>query len=445
MRQKAVCQEYLGKETPTMTITLTQNPMLRVLGLRDFRLLFAGTTTSLLGDQLYLIATPWLVLTLTGDPLALGVVLALEGLPRAIFMLVGGAITDRLSPRTVMLASDIIRFVLTTLMALAVFSGAIQIWMLYAFGLGFGLVSGFAVPAGNSIVPMLVVEQDLQAGNAIMMGMTQLIGFVGPTAAGILIGGFAGSFFGVGLALAFDAATFAVSALCLWLIRSDGRPAAAGDPAEDESVWASIVTGVKHMWSDPALRLLLLILMALNFFFSGPLLVGIPVLANQYLPEGALAFGLLMSAMAGGSLVGILLAGALPRPGGKGMSTFLIVLLVGFSLVLGAFGFIRSTWVDVGLMLLVGIGNGYIMIIMFTWMQTNTPKAMLGRMMSMVMLASSGLIPVSQAISGALIKWNLTMLLASTGALLLLVALWSAFQPGLRLFSQSLTAAPVEA
>jgi len=154
--------------------------MLRVMSLRDFRLLFAGTTTSLLGDQFALIATPWLVLQLTGDPLALGVVLALEGIPLAIFMLLGGAITDRLSPRLIMLISDVIRFVLTGLMALVVFTGNIQIWMLFAFSLGFGLVAGFAIPAENSIVPMLVEEQDLQAGNSIIMGVTQLTGFVGP-------------------------------------------------------------------------------------------------------------------------------------------------------------------------------------------------------------------------------------------------------------------------
>ncbi len=66
------------------TPTSTKNPMARVMSLRDFRLLFGGTTTSLLGDQFALIATPWLVLKLTGDPLALGIVLALEGIPRAI-------------------------------------------------------------------------------------------------------------------------------------------------------------------------------------------------------------------------------------------------------------------------------------------------------------------------------------------------------------------------
>src|SRR5215212_10827183 len=171
----------------------SQNPMSRVMSLRDFRLLFSGAATSLLGDQFALIATPWLALKLTGDPLILGIVLALEGLPRAVFMLLGGAITDRISPRLVMLISDVIRFVLSALMAFVVLTGTVQIWMLYAFALGFGLVAGFAIPAGNSIVPMLVEKQDLQAGNSLIMGASQLVGFVGPTIAGILIGRFSQS------------------------------------------------------------------------------------------------------------------------------------------------------------------------------------------------------------------------------------------------------------
>ena len=202
-----------------MSIVTAKNPMARVMAVRDFRLLFGGTATSLLGDQFALIATPWLVLTLTGDPMALGIVLALEGIPRAAFILLGGAITDRISPRLVMLISDVIRLVLTALMAFVVFTGAVQIWMLYAFGLGFGLVAGFAIPAENSMVPMLVESQDLQAGNSLIMGVTQLAGFVGPTIAGILIGGYSNSFFGIGLAFALDALSFAVSAACLWLIR----------------------------------------------------------------------------------------------------------------------------------------------------------------------------------------------------------------------------------
>ncbi|HRJ42866.1 MAG: MFS transporter [Caldilineaceae bacterium] len=413
--------------------------MRAVLSIRDFRLLFAGVSTSLLGDQFALIATPWLVLQLTGDPLALGLVLALEGIPRALFMLYGGAITDRFSPRIVMLASDIVRFVLAALMTLVVFTGTVQMWMLYAFGLGFGLVAGFAVPAGNSIVPLLVKEKDLQAGNSIIMGVGQLVGFVGPVAAGILIGSFSESLFGVGLAFGIDAATFAVSAVALGLMRSGGKLPSSTDGADEESIWAAIVAGLKYLWDDKALRLIFLVIAAVNFLFVGPILVGIPVLADQRLAEGALAFGLLMSGFAGGNLGGFLLAGALPKPTGQIMRLFLIALLAAFGIVMGIMGFNTSTWLDFGLMLLLGLGNGYITIILFTWIQTRTPKTMLGRMMSLLMFASAGLVPVSQAISGAVSAWDLTLLLVSAGTLIVMVSIWITFQPGLVSFSQSLS------
>ncbi len=418
----------------------TKNPMARVLSLRDFRLLFAGTTTSLLGDQFALIATPWLVLRLTGDPLVLGVVLALEGIPRAVFMLLGGAITDRLSPRLVMLGSDLVRLLLTGAMAFVVLTGTVQMWMLYAFGLGFGLVAGFAIPASTSIVPMLVGNQDLQAGNSIMMGITQLTGFVGPTVAGILIGRYASSSLGIGLAFAVDAASFAVSAACLWLMRGGGRRMPPTGAAPREDVWRAIRAGMKYLWHDPALRLLFLLMAAMNLLFTGPLLVGIPVLADQRLPEGATAFGLLMSAFAGGNLVGYLLAGSLPRPGSETMRLFLVALLTAFGLILGSYGFIRSTWVDAGLTFALGMGNGYLAILLVTWMQTRTPQEMLGRMMSFVMLAGTGLVPISMAVAGAVSKGSLTLLFAAAGVLGLLLTIWVVLQPGLKAFSESLAA-----
>jgi len=335
-----------------------------------------------------------------------------------------------------MLTADFIRFVLTAWMALVVFTGTVQMWMLYAFGLGFGLVAGFAISAGTSIVPVLVEEQDLQAGNSVMMGVSQLVGFVGPTVAGILIGRFSQSPLGIGLAFAIAAVSFAFSAVCLWLMHGGGKRQPAADSAEKENVWASILAGIKFLWEDKALRLMFLVITAVNFLFVGPLLVVIPVLADQRLPEGALAFGLLMSAYAGGNLAGYPLAGSLPRPSEKTMQVFLIALLVVFGLVLGSFGFIRSTWVDFGLMLMLGLGNGYIAITLFTWIQLRTPKAMLGRMMSIIMLSNTGLVHISQAISGAVSKWSLSMLFAGAGVLILLVTLWAAPLPGLKTFSQ---------
>src|SRR5512142_2602564 len=115
----------------------SSNPLREIFALPNFRLWFAGQTTSLLGDQFHGIAAPWLVLTLTNDPVALGTVLALGGIPRAILLLVGGAITDRFSPRGIMLWSDVLRLLLTTFLAVLTFTGLINLWMLYGFTLAF--------------------------------------------------------------------------------------------------------------------------------------------------------------------------------------------------------------------------------------------------------------------------------------------------------------------
>ena len=87
-------------------------PSVHPLRVHDFRLLWAGESISLLGDQFYLIALPWLVLQVTGNALALGTVLALASIPRALFMLIGGAFVDRFSPRLIMLLSNFARMVL---------------------------------------------------------------------------------------------------------------------------------------------------------------------------------------------------------------------------------------------------------------------------------------------------------------------------------------------
>jgi MFS family permease len=337
-----------------------------------------------------------------------------------------------------MFVADVIRLVLTGTMAVVVFTGSVQIWMLYAFGLGFGLVAGFAIPAQNSIVPLLVEKQDLPAGNSIIMGITQLVGFVGPTLAGILVGGFSTSSLGVGLAFAIDTVSFAVSAVCIWAIRAGSRRQPYEESPQKESLWASILTGMKYLWADEGLRLMFFVIMAINFLILGPILVGIPVLANQRLPEGAAAFGLLLSACAGGNLVGYLIAGSLPRPGGMALRMIMIALLVAIGLVVGSLGYIPSTWVDFILLLLLGLGNGYLTILLFTWMQTRTPKEMLGRMMSILMFSGTGLVPISQAISGAVSKWDLNVLFVSAGMLAMLLTLWMVFQPGFKLFSESL-------
>jgi len=406
------------------------NSMQKVIHNRNFSLLWAGQGVSLLGDQFEMIAAPWLVLNLTHDPLALGTVLALSSIPRAAFMLLGGAISDRFSARTIMLISDVIRLVLTVAMALLVFIGGMQIWQLYAFALLFGLVSGFFNPAANSMVPHIVEKDHLQAGNALIQGTAQLTNFVGPVLAGGLIALFAGGqagptpagMTGIAAAFALDALTFLISILTLVAM----SPVRMPEHNSSENVLDAIKSGIRFAMQDNLLRVMFVLIAAANLLFVGPLLIGMPVLAQLRLAGGAAAFGLVMSAYGGGNLAGILLAGSLPKPGAALLNRLVVALVASFGLALISFAFITSTWLAFAVLLAVGIGNGYFAITIITLLQQRTPAHMFGRVMSLILFANVGLVPISQALSGLLIKLSLEGLFIGAGLLMVLLAAWTA-------------------
>jgi MFS family permease len=250
-----------------------------VFSVRDFRLLWVGEAVSTLGDQFALIALPWLALLLTGDAFALGTVLALMALPRALFMLIGGAYVDRLSPRLVMLGSNVVRLAAVGILGVVVLEGAAAVWMLYAFGLVFGIADAFFYPAQTAMVPDLVDDAQLQQANGIVQGTAQFTGLIGPAAAGVVIAAFAGTsggpgIIGVGIALLFDAATFVISLVTLLFITR--RPA---HEQEHSSVIKQIGEGVKFVWGMPAVRVMVLLSMAANLLIVGPLEVGLPLVA----------------------------------------------------------------------------------------------------------------------------------------------------------------------
>jgi hypothetical protein len=424
----------------------TRNPMAAVMASRNFRLLWLGQGTSLLGDQFYLIAMPWLVLQRTGDPLALGAVLALAGLPRAIFMLVGGAVTDRFSPRTVMLASDLIRMGLMLGLTALLLGNLLQTWMIYAFSLLFGTAAGFFLPASNAIVPRLVAKEHLQAGNAITQGTSMLAQFIGPVLAGGLIAwaanglhlasGAASSLQGAALAFAFDALTFLVSVITLWkmVLPASAAVASAG------KVLASIGSGLRQFWQDGFIRFVLIMMACGSLFFAGALLVGIPVLASTRLSGGASTYGILMSVYAGGSLLGIVAAGSSTKLGPRQIKFVLTGLNLFYAFGWFALMGLKNTGLASLVMLGIGLGSGYQMITFFTALQRRVPRDLLGRLMSLVLLFNVGLAPLSQALAGLAIKWSLAGLFGITGAFFFLLVIWATFQPEYQMVGEILAA-----
>jgi MFS family permease len=352
--------------------------------------------------------------------------LAIGGIPRAIFTLIGGAITDRISPRQVMLISDLIRLLVSALLAAQVLTGTLQVWMIYVYSVIGGIVSGAFEPAALSMTPHLVPSEDLQAGNSVMQGSIGLISFVGPAAAGVMIAAFHDVKIGVTLAMAFDAFTFAVSVITLWMMRTGGELIASAQKSGAVGVLESIREGIVFTFKDPALRAMFILIAVANFAFGGPIIVGVPYLANTRFPEGAAAYGLIISGYAGGSLLGIILSGVLPKLSQKLMKVLMVVMYAFFGMGLGAMVWIHVTGVAVVDMFILGVLNGFIGILLITGLQRSTPKEMLGRLMSMMLLASLGLMPLSQAISGAMLHWSVTPLFLLAGVMLLACAVYIA-------------------
>jgi MFS family permease len=419
--------------------------MINVLRRRNFRLLWVGEGISLLGDQFFLIALPWLVLQMTGDALAVGGVLAVAGIPRALFMLIGGALTDRFSPRNVMLSSNLIRMVLVILLTTLVLMSVARLWVLYVLAFVFGVVDAFFYPVQIAIIPQVTAKEHLQVGNSIIQGTAQLSRFAGPVLAGAMIALFGNSSVstaagaesipdlqGIGFAFGFDAFTFLASTVTLWMIRTQ-QPQDVTDKTEpSESVWSSIRAGLVRVWNDPGLRVLFFAIAAVNVLVNGPLIVGIPVLAEMRFAEGAAAFGIIMSSYGGGNFLGTILAGALPRPTAKYTGPLWLIVTSVLGAGVATLGLTSSLTLASLICLAVGTGNGYIVISFITWLQRRTPQNMLGRVMSLLMFAAMGLNPISMALAGVFIGLNAMATFVGAGVLMTAIIFLAALNQGVR-------------
>jgi MFS family permease len=403
---------------------------------RNFRLLWIGEGISLLGDQFYLIALPWLVLQLTGSALALGTIMALASIPRAVFMLVGGAFVDRFSPRSVMIGSNLARLVLVALVSALVLTNNIGIEMLYVFALAFGLADAFYYPAQSAIVPQVLPADQLQVGNTFVQGTAQLSLFLGPVLAGGLIallghGAAHGEpdTQGIGIAFAIDTLSFVASLVTLIMMRIPGTTMQA---AESQNVIESIKEGFAYIWKQRILRVFFLLIVATNFLVMGPVTVGIPVLADTRLVEGAAAFGIIMSAFGGGALLGIILSSVLPSPKPEHLGTTLLLVVSSLGVGVALMPLFVSTAVVAVICLLMGAAAGYQRMILFTWLQKRIPLELMGRVMSLLFFCSIGLAPVSNALAGAILDIDPNMLFIGGGLLMMALTLLSILLPETR-------------
>ncbi len=384
----------------------------------DFRRWLLGGTISLFGDQFYMVALPWLVLELTGSALALGTVMMTGAIPRVFLMLFGGAASDYVSARKIMMATATARAVCVATIGIMLWVGTMRMWELYTVVVLFGVADAFAAPAASAYLPSLVTREQMVPASSLRQTSVLLTTIVGPAPAGLVINAL-----GVASAFLIDAFSFAFIIGALWKL-----PDPPVSHSAHKKVLHAIAEGIAYVVRDVPLRAFMLLAAMLNFCISGPVVVGLAYLTSAR-PGGAATYGFMISAVAAGSLLGAVLAGAwkMQRRG-----VMVLVASLVLSICLGSIALLGNAWSIAGILFIMGTTAGLVNVHIGAWIMQRIETSVRGRVSSVLMLASVGMAPVSLAVAGLLVAWSLKGMFLIAGAAMLLTAAGAALPKSVR-------------
>jgi len=378
----------------TNSVALENKPLWKN---REFIQYLVGVSLSGVGDQFYLVALPWVILQLTGSASIMGSIMMVAAIPRSVLMLLGGAVSDRISARIVMIYTAIARALFVTAIGALLYRNALTLLEIYALSFAFGLADAFSFPASDKYMPSLVSGERLVPATSAQQTTSRFILITGPAPAALAM-----KALGIPWAFFIDAISFLFIPAALWTLPDTPVVKAAHKKSH---LWALILEGLRYVRKDVPLLMLIMMAGVMNFFFFGPLLVGLPYLAKTKFGSPT-AFGIWVSAFAAGSLAGNLLAGIV-KVKKRGIMMVAGGAFVGICLC--AVGLLASVPMIAAGTLLMGATSGFVDIQLFAWFQQRIDRDARGRVNSVILLVTIGLLPVSLALSGVLAAWNLTM------------------------------------
>lgn len=355
---------------------------------RDFRILWAGMTVSLLGDGIFLVAMAWEAYSLWNAPVALSILGIGMTMPTIAFLLPAGILSDRVDRRLVMLWADFGRAVVIGVLAALSLSGALAFWQLLLVVAVYGVGTAFFTPAFEAAVPDLVPAPDLPAANSLDQFVRPIaLRLVGPAVGGALVAGV-----GSGTAFALDSLSFFASTIAVWMIRPPAR-----SWAESETPVAAMKAGLRFVAGRSWLWGTLLSAAIAYLCFLGPAEVLLPYVVKNDLQESARALGLVFAAGGIGAIGGALFMGQRGHP--RRDVTVMYGTWTVATLAVAGYGLATASW-QLGMACLVfnaleTAGT----IIWATIKQRHVPASMLGRVSSLDWLISIGLLPLSFALT----------------------------------------------
>ncbi len=369
--------------------------LVRLLHVRDFVLLWAGSTVSMFGDGVYFVTIAWEVYRLSNAPTALGVVSAAFALPQVLLLLLGGVISDRLNRRLVMLLGNVVSGLMIGCLGILVVVHRIGIWEIVVLVAVYGVSQAFFLPASRAIVPSLVEPDLMPQAIATEQFVQPLTSLIGSGLGGLLI-----AVGGTGSAFLIDAGTFLVAAATLAAM-SSGQPAAAAPAKPPPGRFAIlgeareallIVRGTPWIWAGLAAA------GVANISLAGPLTVLVPYLVKYTFHSGPEVLGLIGATGAVGSILTATYVGwrGLPRHD----VAWIFLSWTAATAALALMGLTGTAWELMPLMVVtmggVSLGN----LIWFSKMGVDVPGQILGRVASLDLMVSFSLTPVSNAVTG---------------------------------------------
>jgi MFS family permease len=389
------------------TLTARQFSSLRIY---NYRVYFCGQLVSLVGTWMQTTAQAWLVLQITGSPLALGTVTTLQFLPITIFALFGGAFADRLPKRRVLMITQTLAMMQALVLGLLVATDQVQLWHVYVLAACLGTVNAFDGPVRQSFGVELVGREHLVNAVALNSSIFNMARIMGPAVAGVAI-----ATTGIATAFLVNAASF-VGVLAAYAIMRPAEFHSAPKRPAAGNVLAQVKEGIVYSWRTPQI-LFLFTLLAFIGTFGYNFTVLIPLVARFVLDVGPNQFGLLTSAMGLGSLIAALSMAALGRLSTRG----LLMAAVAFVGILVAVALSHSYLVTVGLLVGLGIVSVLFSTTVNTTLQIIVPDQLRGRVMSIFFLLFAGSTPIGGYLTGAMAET-----IGVTRALLVLASLCSA-------------------
>jgi MFS family permease len=353
---------------------------------REFRLLFAGRTISMVGSAMAPVALAFAVLDLTGSTTKLGIVLTARQVPTVLFLLVGGVWSDRLPRHHVLVTSNLVSGVSQAAAATLLLTGHARVWQLAVLAAANGTASAFFFPASTGVVPQTVPVDMLQRANATLRLALNATNITGAAIGGVIVGAA-----GPGTALAIDAASYGLAALCIGAMNLP-----AGLRIEGSTFLHELRVGWHDFWSRTWLWAIVLQFAIVLAVETGSLNVLGPAVAKHHL-GGAGAWGAVLAAES----LGLVLTGTVmlrwqPR---------WILRTATFGVFPLALPLLALAWpaplaVVIASAFLAGVGIEVFGVLWDTAMQQEIPGERLSRLSAYDALGSFILMPVGLAAMG---------------------------------------------